>query len=141
MSDINFVNLHSHSTYSTFDALGWPNEYIDSAIDNGMDSIALTDHGSISGLPYQVFHTKKLKSEGKTIAAYGAPAKGNTLLNFFSIGTETLDFVVDDSKFKQGLYTPGTHLKVCSPHIISKKKPDYLLMLCWNIADEIIKKG
>ena len=82
---------------------------------------------------------EKLKSEGKTIAAYGAPAKGNTLLNFFGIGTETLDFVVDDSKFKQGLFTPGKHIPVVSSEQIYQKKPDYILILAWNFADSIMK--
>lgn len=82
---------------------------------------------------------KEIKAQGKKIAAYGAPAKGNTLLNFFSIGTETLDFVVDDSKFKQGLYTPGKHIPVVSPQQLYEKKPDYVLILAWNFAESIIK--
>jgi len=81
---------------------------------------------------------EKLKSKGKTIAAYGAPAKGNTLLNFFSIGTETLDFVVDDSKFKQGLFTPGKHIPVVPSQQLYEKKPDYVLILAWNFADSIM---
>lgn len=81
---------------------------------------------------------EKLKSKGKTIAAYGAPAKGNTLLNFFSIGTETLDFVVDDSKFKQGLFTPGKHIPVVPSQQLYEKKPDYVLILAWNFAESII---
>ena len=80
----------------------------------------------------------KVKRQGKTIAAYGAPAKGNTLLNFFSIGTETLDFVVDDSPFKQGLYTPGKHVPVVASKEIYKNKPDYLLILAWNFAESIM---
>lgn len=80
-----------------------------------------------------------LKTKGKTIAAYGAPAKGNTLLNFFSIGTEILDFVVDDSPFKQGLYTPGKHIPVVASEELYKSKPDYLLILAWNFADPIMK--
>lgn len=81
----------------------------------------------------------KLKTEGKTIEAYGAPAKGNTLLNFFSIGTEILDFVIDDSPFKQGLYTPGKHIPVVSSKVLYEKQPDYLLILAWNFADSIMK--
>ncbi|MFH1461884.1 MAG: class I SAM-dependent methyltransferase [bacterium] len=83
---------------------------------------------------------KKLKSEGKRIAAYSAPAKGNILLNYFNINENYLDFIVDKSEAKQGLYTPGTHLLVHSPEKINQDKPDYLLILCWNIADEIIKQ-
>ncbi len=80
-----------------------------------------------------------LKSKGKKIAAYGAPAKGNTLLNFFSIGTEILDYVVDDSPWKQGLYTPGKRIPVVSSKKMYEKKPDYMLILAWNFADSIIK--
>lgn len=82
---------------------------------------------------------EKIKAQGKTIAAYGAPAKGNTLLNFFSIGTETVDFVVDDSKFKQDLYTPGKHIPVVSSKLLYEKKPDYVLILAWNFAESIMK--
>ena len=81
-----------------------------------------------------------LKSNGKTIVGYGAPAKGNTLLNYFGIGTEMLDYVVDDSKWKQGLYTPGMHIPVVSSEKLSEKKPDYILILAWNFADSIISK-
>ncbi|MCX6721521.1 MAG: class I SAM-dependent methyltransferase [Candidatus Staskawiczbacteria bacterium] len=80
----------------------------------------------------------KLKSEGKKIAAYSAPAKGNILLNYFGIGSNYLDFIVDKSKAKQGLYTPGTHLFVYPLEKVEQEKPDYLLVLCWNITDEII---
>jgi SAM-dependent methyltransferase len=80
-----------------------------------------------------------LKKKGKTIAAYGAPAKGNTLLNYFGIGTEILDFVVDDSPWKQGLYTPGKRIPVVSSQELYTKKPDYLLILAWNFADSIMK--
>lgn len=80
----------------------------------------------------------KLKSEGKKIAAYSAPAKGNILLNYFGINENYLDFIVDKSEAKQGLYTPGTHLLVYPLEKIYQKKPDYLLILCWNIADEVV---
>jgi len=80
----------------------------------------------------------RIKKQGKTIAAYSAPAKGNILLNYFGIGSNYLEFIVDKSKAKQGLYSPGTHLFVHSPSMIYQKKPDYLFILCWNIADEIM---
>ena len=79
-----------------------------------------------------------LKLKGKHIAAYGAPAKGNTLLTYFGIGKEFLDFVVDDSPWKQGLFTPGTHIPVVSSKILYQKKPDYLLILAWNFAPSIM---
>ena len=81
-----------------------------------------------------------LKKEGKTIAAYSAPAKGNVLLNYFGIGSNYLDFIVDKSKAKQELYAPGTHLLINPPTKIYKKNPDYLLILCWNIADEVMEE-
>jgi len=83
---------------------------------------------------------KKLKSEGKKIAAYSSPAKGNILLNYFGINNNYLDFIVDKSTAKQGLFTPGTHLMVYPPEKIYQDKPDYLLILCWNIADEVIEQ-
>ncbi len=79
-----------------------------------------------------------LKLKGKHIAAYGAPAKGNTLLTYFGIGKEFLDFVVDDSPWKQGLFTRGTHIPVVSSKILYQKKPDYLLILAWNFAPSIM---
>jgi SAM-dependent methyltransferase len=81
---------------------------------------------------------KKLKQEGSRIAAYGASAKGSTLLNYFQIGRETLDFVADRSPAKQGKLTPGSGLPVLAPDALSKQKPDYVLLLTWNFADEIL---
>jgi len=83
---------------------------------------------------------KNLKEQGKKIAGYSAPAKGNVLLNYFGIGKNYLDFIVDKSEAKQGLYTPGTHLLVYPPEKIYQEKPDYLLVLCWNIADEVMEQ-
>jgi hypothetical protein len=71
-----------------------------------------------------IFLLRRIKSEGKTIAAYSAPAKGNILLNYFGIGKNYLDFIVDKSKAKQDLYTPGTHLLVYPPEKIFQEKPD-----------------
>jgi SAM-dependent methyltransferase len=79
-----------------------------------------------------------LKAEGKRIAAYGASAKGSTLLNFFGIGREFLDFVADRSTEKQGRFTPGTHLPIVAPDALLKEQPDYVLLLTWNFADEIL---
>lgn len=83
---------------------------------------------------------EQLKSEGKSIAVYGASAKGSTLLNYFGIGSEMLDYVVDRSTIKQGLYTPGTRLKICDPSRLVEDQPDYCLLLTWNFADEILKQ-
>ena len=81
----------------------------------------------------------KIKSEGKKIAAYSASAKGTVLLNYFGINSNYIDFIVDKSEAKQGLYTPGTHLLVYPPEKISKEKPDYVLILCWNLAEEVMQ--
>ncbi len=83
---------------------------------------------------------KQLKSKDKTIVGYGAPAKGNTLLNYFKIGTNILDYIVDDSKYKQGLYTPGTHIPVVPFDKIAQSKPNYILLLAWNFAEPLMKK-
>lgn len=81
-----------------------------------------------------------LKKEGKTIAGYGAPAKGNTLLNFCGISTDIIDYIVDKSPHKQNLFTPGTHIPVLSPDKLLEYMPDYTLLLAWNFADEILEQ-
>lgn len=82
----------------------------------------------------------KLKSQGKKIAGYGAPAKATTLSNYFGIGKDLIDFVVDDSPIKQGLFTPGKHIPIVSSETLYKEKPDYVLILAWNFAKPIMAK-
>lgn len=81
-----------------------------------------------------------LKAQGKRIAGFGAPAKATTLLYHFGIERGVLDFIVDDSPLKQGLYTPGSHIPVVSSRELYERRPDYLLVLAWNFADSIIAK-
>jgi len=81
-----------------------------------------------------------LKQQGKRLAGYGAPAKGNTLLNYCGIGTDYLQFLIDRNPLKQGLYSPGMHIPIFSPDVMLREQPDYLLILAWNFADEIIKQ-
>ena len=84
---------------------------------------------------------KKLRAEGKTIAGFGAPAKATTLMHHFESGPEVIDFIVDDSPLKQGLFTPGYHVPVLAPAAIYERKPDYLLLLAWNFAGPIMTKN
>jgi hypothetical protein len=81
-----------------------------------------------------------LKAQGKKIAGYGAPAKGNTLLNYFEIGPDVLDYITDTTPLKQGMYSPGMHIPVVSPERLLQEPPDYVLLLAWNYADAILKK-
>ena len=78
------------------------------------------------------------KEEGKTICGYGAPGKGNTLLNYCGIGTDFLDFTVDRNPYKHGRYTPGMHIPILPVEAIDAAKPDYILILPWNLKDEIV---
>ena len=78
------------------------------------------------------------RDASQTIVGYGAPAKGNTLLNYCGIGTDFLEYTVDRNPYKQGRYLPGTHIPVFAPEHISDTKPDYVLILPWNIRDEIV---
>ncbi len=80
------------------------------------------------------------KKQGKTIAAYGAAAKGNTLLNFCGVKSGDIDFVVDANPAKQGTLLPGSHIPVKQPAAINAAKPDYLLILPWNLKDEITRQ-
>ena len=84
---------------------------------------------------------RDLKSRGKSIAAYTAPAKGNTLLNYFGIGTGILDYAAEKAPLKIGLYTPGTHIPVIDEDEAMKDPPDYFLLLAWNFKDELIRKN
>ena len=80
----------------------------------------------------------QIKQEGKAIAGYGAPGKGNTLLNYCGIRTDFLDYTVDKNPYKQGKYTPGTRIPIFGPEKIRESRPDYILILPWNLKEEII---
>jgi SAM-dependent methyltransferase len=82
----------------------------------------------------------RLKKEGNRLAAYGAAAKGSTLLNTFGIGRETLDFVADRSVHKQGLYLPGVRIPIVRPEQLVREVPTHTLLLTWNFADEILRQ-
>jgi SAM-dependent methyltransferase len=80
------------------------------------------------------------KRAGKSIAGYGAPGKGNTLLNYCGIRGDFLDYTVDRNPYKQGKYTPGTHIPICAPEKLRETRPDYLLLLPWNLKEEIMRQ-
>jgi SAM-dependent methyltransferase len=81
-----------------------------------------------------------LKASGQSIAGYGAPGKGNTLLNYCGIRTDFLDYTVDRNPYKQGKYTPGTHIPILAPETIARTRPDYLFILPWNLREEITQQ-
>jgi SAM-dependent methyltransferase len=106
----------------------------------------LTELRTYRDFSEQVRKTKRLllefliqaKKSGKTIVGYGAPAKGNTLLNYCGIRSDFLDYTVDLSPHKQGRFLPGTHIPIFHPDKVSETRPDYILVLPWNLRDEII---
>eukprot|EP00227_Mantoniella_beaufortii_P000724 CAMPEP_0197617512 /NCGR_PEP_ID=MMETSP1326-20131121/61074_1 /TAXON_ID=1155430 /ORGANISM="Genus nov. species nov., Strain RCC2288" /LENGTH=453 /DNA_ID=CAMNT_0043186407 /DNA_START=228 /DNA_END=1589 /DNA_ORIENTATION=- len=81
-----------------------------------------------------------LKQVGKTVAAYGAPAKATTLMYHFGLTADLIEYIVDDNPLKQGLYSPGLHIPVIEPTHIYEVKPDYILILAWNFAESIMRK-
>jgi SAM-dependent methyltransferase len=111
------------------------------------ESAGFTRSDTYRSFAEQVIETKRkllefliqAKRAGKKIAGYGAPGKGNTLLNFCGIRTDFLEYTVDRSPYKQGLFLPGTHIPIFSPDRIKQTHPDFLLILPWNLKDEIIE--
>jgi len=98
-----------------------------------------------AGKAYQIKETlretlKNLAARGNQIVGYGAPAKANSLLDFLGIGPETIEYIVDRSPLKQGRYTPGTHIPIVAPERLLQDQPDYVLLLAWNFADEIMEQ-
>ncbi|MBE0557296.1 MAG: SAM-dependent methyltransferase, partial [Proteobacteria bacterium] len=110
------------------------------------EAAGLTRMETYSAFSEQVKETKrkllefliKAKYQGKSICGYGAPGKGNTLLNYCGIRTDFLDYTVDRNPYKHGKFTPGTHIPIFSPEKIRDTRPDYLFILPWNFKDEIM---
>jgi SAM-dependent methyltransferase len=82
----------------------------------------------------------ELRAQGKSVVGYGAPAKGNTLLSFLEIGPSVLRYIVDRSRLKQGRYTPGTHIPVVPVERLLEDQPDYVVLLAWNFAEEVLEQ-
>ena len=80
------------------------------------------------------------RARGKSVAAYGAPGKGNTLLNYCGIRTDFIDYTVDRNPYKHGRFLPGTHIPMHPPERLAETRPDYILILPWNLRDEIVKQ-
>ncbi|MFN6558301.1 MAG: methyltransferase domain-containing protein [Nostoc sp. ChiSLP01] len=110
------AELHKIETYVTFG-----------------DKVKATKHKLLSFL-------LAAKAEGKSIVGYGAPAKGNTLLNYCGIGKDFIDYTVDSNPYKQGLFLPGTHIPIFHPDKIRESQPDYVLILPWNLKEEIMEQ-
>ncbi len=127
----------SHSIEQSIGAL------IDAEHEFGLDGLA-----RYAGFASQVQETKRAllaflieaKNSKKRILGYGAPGKGNTLLNYCGIGTDFLDFTVDRNPYKQGKFTPGMRIPILSPQRLIDAKPDYVLILPWNLKEEIISQ-
>jgi hypothetical protein len=83
---------------------------------------------------------RKLRADNKRVAAYGAPAKGNTLIEFLSLGADTVEYIVDKSPLKQGRYSPGAHIPVVAPERLLADQPDYVVLLAWNFRTEILEQ-
>ena len=78
------------------------------------------------------------RRDGKRVAGYGAPGKGNTLLNYCGIRTDLLEFTVDRNPYKQGQFLPGTHIPIRHPEALEQARPDFILILPWNLKEEIV---
>jgi SAM-dependent methyltransferase len=132
-----------HAEDSTKPVTGRTEELRQREIDGGLQRVeTYTSFGE------QVKETKRkllefliaVKRDGKTVVGYGAPGKGNTLLNYCGIRTDFLDFTVDRNPYKQGKFLPGTHIPIHHPDRILEVRPDYVLILPWNFKDEIVRQ-
>ena len=116
-----------------------------SSLINKENAFGLQDLNTYSSFQHDVDQIKSrfvrfltsLKDDGKSVAAYGAAAKGNTLLNYSGITVDLLPYVCDASSSKQGKYLPGSHIPILDPSVLGERRPDYILILPWNIASEI----
>ncbi|MES2087681.1 MAG: class I SAM-dependent methyltransferase [Patescibacteria group bacterium] len=145
--DVVLVPIHGESLRVTLGKVGTPNARV-SAFMKKEKKLGLEKFATYQKFSQKVAKNKikllallkKLKQEDKKILGYGAPAKGNTLLNFLKLDQNTLDFITDTTASKQGLYAPGTRIPIIAPENLTSAKPDYILLLAWNYADEILKK-
>ena len=108
----------------------------------------MADLASYGAFAEQVRRTKRkllafliaAKEAGKSICGYGAPGKGNTLLNYCGIGTDFVEFTVDRNPYKHGRFTPGMHIPIHPVDALAARRPDYVLIMPWNLKDEIVRQ-
>ncbi len=140
-------SLRIFACHSGYD--GWPSSGRTAELKARETSWGISSLARYESFATQVEATKrgllrfliKAKSEGKTVVGYGAPGKGNTLLNYCGIRTDLLDYTVDRSTYKQGRFTPGTRIPIYSPERIRETRPDFLFILPWNLKEEIMQQN
>jgi hypothetical protein len=149
LEDVERVDIHGGSLRATVCRAGVraPSPAVRAALDREARE-GLTAHGyyarfadAVRSLRETLRETVgRIRAGGGRIAAYGAAAKGSTLLNYAGIGRDHLDFVVDRSPHKQGRFMPGVHLPIEAPSLLLERQPEYVLLLTWNFADEILEQ-
>ena len=149
--EVTRVDSHGGSLRATTQLKGGPHP-VDASVDDAIrheESIGLDQLSTLQAFASRVNRLKEdlqtllkdMKAQGKRIAGFGAPAKATTLMYHFEIGPNLIDFIVDDSPLKQGLFSPGMHIPVVPSSAIAEHRPDLLLILAWNFAPSIIEKN
>lgn len=149
--DVKSVNTHGGSIRifvqmqdGVYSRIKTVNDFIEKEKLLGLDKIStMKDFGKkINALGYELKTIlTEIKNDGLTIAGFGAPAKATSLMYHFGIDSNTIEYIIDDSPLKQGLYSPGMHIPIVSSEILIDNPPEYLLILAWNFKDSIIKKN
>src|SRR5262249_44633932 len=148
MVDVDELSTHGGSlrVYLAHITSSYPTSRRVSALLDREQRFGLRTSAGYSSFPEKVKKTKRellaflisAKNQGKRICGYGAPGKGNTLLNYCGVGTDFLDFTVDRNPYKHGRFTPGMHIPIKPVEEIDAFRPDYILILPWNLKDEIV---
>ena len=149
ITDVERIPIHGGSLriYVQYDSTGKPESRVESLLAEekvwGVDNQTFYESfaDKVLNLKEETLRLlKRLKNDRKRIAAYGAAAKGSTLLNYFGIGKEYIDYIVDRSPHKQGLYMAGNYIPIYSSGKLLEDQPDYVLLLTWNFAGEILQQ-